>query len=46
MSRGELAALWREHNGLILNGTRVFVPSSSSLLPSVLELAHVGHEAT
>jgi hypothetical protein len=44
LSRGKLGAPWREHNGLILHGTRVIVPPSSSLLPYILELAHVGHK--
>ena len=38
-------APWRVVDGLILHGTRVFVPVQSALLPIVLELAHsVGHE--
>jgi len=38
-------APWRVVDGLILHGTRVFVPAQSALLPTVLELAHsVGHE--
>jgi hypothetical protein len=35
---------WRVVDGLVLHGNRVMVPESSSVLPAVLQLAHVGHE--
>jgi len=36
---------WRVENGLIVKGSRVFVPSSSQHLESILQLAHTnGHE--
>ena len=38
-------APWRLDNGLILCGTRVYVPPTSRALPEVLQLAHTaGHE--
>ena len=36
---------WRLVDGLVLRGTQVFVPATSSLVPTVIELSHsVGHE--
>ena len=36
---------WRLVDGLVLRGTQVFVPATSPLVPTVLELSHsVGHE--
>lgn len=36
---------WQVHEGLILHGSRVFIPASSRALPTVLQLAHTkGHE--
>jgi hypothetical protein len=36
---------WQVVEGLILHGRRVYVPATSSLLPTVLQLAHAaGHE--
>lgn len=41
----ERGALWRVEHGLILHSARVFIPMTSTLLPTVLELAHSpGHE--
>lgn len=41
----ERGAPWRVEDGLVLRGAQVFVPTSSSLAPTVIELAHsVGHE--
>jgi hypothetical protein len=38
---------WRIAEGLILHGSRVFVPAASKVLPQVLQLAHTsGHEGT
>jgi hypothetical protein len=38
---------WHISNGLIMHGSRVFVPSTSAALPVVLQLAHTaGHEGT
>jgi hypothetical protein len=38
-------APWRVVDGLILHGRRVFVPATSEVLATVLELAHTaGHE--
>lgn len=47
--RGNVSQLrgpdWCVHDGLILNGSRVFVPASSPHLPTAIQLAHtVGHE--
>jgi hypothetical protein len=42
---GALGEPWHLRNGLILNGSRVFLTRTSPLLPTVLLLAHgVGHE--
>ncbi|WVZ83728.1 hypothetical protein U9M48_030848 [Paspalum notatum var. saurae] len=41
---GTLSAPWREHAGLLLHGSHVFVPSTFELLPQVLQLAHADHE--
>ena len=42
---GELEAPWRLVNGLLLHGTRVFVPDHGDLRHQVLPLAHsAGHE--
>jgi hypothetical protein len=36
---------WHVVDGLVLRGTQVFVLASSSLVPTIMELAHfVGHE--
>lgn len=41
----ERGAPWRLVDGLVLRGSRVFVPATSSILPDVLQLAHAaGHE--
>ena len=43
----ERGAPWRVEHGLILRGSRVYVPAASAALPVVLQLAHeVGHEGT
>jgi hypothetical protein len=44
---GELLAPWHEDSGLLLHGTRVFVPDFGDLRHQALQLAHgVGHEGT
>jgi hypothetical protein len=44
---GELPAPWHEEAGLLLYGTRVFVPDFSNLRHQALQLAHgVVHEGT
>jgi hypothetical protein len=41
----ERGAPWRVLDGLVLRGSRVYVPASSAHLPDVLQLAHsAGHE--
>jgi hypothetical protein len=47
VTAGERGATWRVQDGLILKEGRVFIPSTSPLVPIVLSLAHtVGHEGT
>jgi hypothetical protein len=42
---GELAAPWRLSDGLLLHGSRVFVPDHGDLRDQVIRLAHsAGHE--
>jgi hypothetical protein len=44
---GELLAPWHEDSGLLLHGTRVFVPNFDDLHHQALQLAHgIGHEGT
>jgi hypothetical protein len=44
---GELPAPWHEDSGLLLHGTRVFVPDFGNLRHQSLQLAHgIGHEGT
>jgi hypothetical protein len=41
---GELPASWHEDSGLLLHGTRVFVPDFGDLRHQALQLAHgIGH---
>jgi hypothetical protein len=45
LQNDQLAAPWRLSNGLMLHGTRVFVPDHGDLHHQVLLLAHsAGHE--
>jgi hypothetical protein len=38
-------APWHVEDGIILRGTRVFIPATSTALPTVLQLAHTSaHE--
>jgi hypothetical protein len=42
---GELAAPWRLREGLLLHGSRIFVPDHGDLRDQVIRLAHsAGHE--
>jgi len=42
---GELTAAWREDAGLLLHGSRIFVPDVGDLQQQALQLAHgAGHE--
>jgi hypothetical protein len=42
---GDLPGRWREDAGLLLHGSRIFVPDVSELRPQALQLAHgAGHE--
>ena len=42
---GELPALWREDAGLLLHGSRIFVPNFGDLRHQAIQLAHgAGHE--
>jgi hypothetical protein len=44
---GELPVPWHEDSGLLLHGTRVFVPNFGDLRHQALHLAHgIGHEGT
>jgi hypothetical protein len=44
ITEGSREAPWHIREGLILHGRRVFIPSSSKLIPSILEAAHsTGH---
>ena len=45
VTAGDRGATWRVQDGLILKEGRVFIPSTSPLLPVVLNLAHTAdHE--
>jgi hypothetical protein len=47
LQAGELAAPWRLADGLLIRGSRVYVPDQGDLRQQVLLLAHsVGHEGT
>jgi hypothetical protein len=44
IKEGSLGDPWHTQEGLIMHGSRVFVPASSTLIPAILEAAHsAGH---
>jgi hypothetical protein len=44
ITSGALGAPWQTRDALILYGSRIFLPQTSTFLPQALKLAHVGHE--
>jgi hypothetical protein len=45
LGAGELQAPWRFHDGLLLHGSRIFLPNHGDLRRQALSLAHsAGHE--